>query len=42
MLRRPGGLHDDQLDTERIRDTAGDFVLQCEQICCVSVEPLRP
>jgi len=44
-IRMPGwarGLHGDQLHAERVRDSAGDFVLQREQVGCVSVEPLRP
>ena len=42
MLGRPGCLGSDQLDADRVRDPAGDLVLQREQICGVAVEPLRP
>jgi hypothetical protein len=42
MLGRPGGLRSDQLDPERIREPARDFVLQSEQIARVAVEPLGP
>src|SRR4029077_20217228 len=42
MLSGPGGLGSDQLDTESVRDSARDLVLQSEQIAGVVVEPLRP
>jgi len=42
MLGRPGGLSSDQLDADRVRDPAGDLVLQNKQIADVTVEPFCP
>jgi hypothetical protein len=42
MLARSGSLRRDQLNAERVRELARDFVLQREQITSIAVKPFCP
>ena len=42
MLSRSGGLPGDQLGIERVRDPAGNLVLQSKEVGRIGIEPFGP